>query len=279
MKSRSKKIISICVVVAVILAIAIIFIASPTSVKKNYDMFELEEKTLYKLVIGSGIVYTENNKIVTSEENGNVLFKVEEGQFVEENQVVATIGSSDINAPFDGEVNFLCKNDDKLVVGNEIFQIIDRKNMTMKGNINESDISDVSIGQEVKITLNSSFDSYFGVVTKINKNGVNQNGSTYYEIETTIETTQETNNMDRVYIGMNGDIKIEIGSVQNVAAARVDKVLFQDKQAYLIKKNSSGNLAPMEVEVGFSDGIYIEIKDMTVGEEYYFEAQKSIMMR
>ncbi len=274
MKRNVKKAIIIAIVVVLVIVLIVSISAqSKSAAEAKYDMFTMETGTISKTVISSASVVTDNVITVVSPLDGTLKWKVEDGAYVEDGTIVAYVGAYAIRATFDGEVVFSVPDNTKIKSGTELLKILDFDGMKMRGTVSELDIVSIHIGQEVEISLSSSFDSYTGIVTYIDKQGVNAGGSTYYYVETTIEG----DTTDKIFLGMNGDIKVETDSVENVVIAQLDKISFSGSNASVLVKNESGDFVQTAIEVGFTDGINVEVIGLPSGTEYYYETVVSSM--
>ncbi len=274
MKAKTKKKIYIAVVLVIIAAIAVwVVMANQTPEDAKYDSFTMETGTIKKVVVSSASVAAEDISIGYAPISGEIKLMFEEGDIVEKDDVIAKIGAYAIKAPHDGELYFYVDNEDDVVYGSPIYKIIDFTSIKMTGTVSELDVAIMSIGQEVEITMNSTTDSYIGVVTSIDKEGYNYSGSTYYIVETTIEG----DNLDQIFIGMTGDIKVETGRVEDVVTAQLNKVSFSGSTAYITVKDAEGNFVNQVIEVGFTDGITIEVIGLPEGTVYYYEAEEDVL--
>ncbi len=275
MKAKTKKKIYIAVVLIAIAAVAIwLVIANQTPEDAKYDTFTMETGTIKKVVVSSASVAAEDISIGYAPIGGEIKIYFEDGDIVEKDEVIAKIGAYSIKAPHAGEIYLYVDNEDDVAYGTPIYKIIDFTNIKMVGTVSELDVAIMSVGQEVEITMNSTTDTYTGVVTKIDKEGLNYSGSTYYTVETTIVGE----NLDQIFIGMTGDIKVETGRVEDVVTAQLDKVSFSGSTAYITVKNSEGEFASQIIEVGFTDGITIEVIGLPEGTVYYYESEEDALM-
>lgn len=164
---------------------------------------------------------------------------------------------------------------DKLEPGKNLCTIFDLSYLTMTLNIDELDISQISVGQTVKVSVEALPNkNYEGKVTKISINGITANGVTAYPVTIKLEKTEG------LLPGMNVDASIEVVNKKDVlsvpiaAVARGNRVLvkkqssddqvnFDDKNKTV--KDNKSNSSPIEgyeyvkVEVGISNNEYIEI--------------------
>ncbi len=271
MKTKTKKTVKLVITLVVILAIIIAVIAWPKpDAQGKFDSFTMETGTIKKVIVSSASVVAEDNSMAYSPVSGELKYEVKDGDIVKKDDVVAKIGAYTLKAQHNGEVMYILEDGDDATAGSPVYKLIDFAGMVMQANVSEMDINSVTVGQEVEITMTSSFeDKYTGTVTSINKEGVNMTGSTFYTVKTTIEGE----NTDKIFLGMTGDINIEVGSVDNVTSAELAKVSFNGKKAYVTLKDEAGEYYQKEIEVGFTDGVEIEVIGLPAGTVYYYEAE------
>ena len=122
-----------------------------------------------------------------------------------------------ITSPISGtiiEKNY--KLGDTLESGKILCTIFDLSYLTMTLNIDELDITTVSAGQSVEITVEALPDSvYEGTVTKVNINGTTTGGTTSYPVTIRIDKT------DGLLPGMNVQASIVVTSKKDVVAIPV----------------------------------------------------------
>ncbi|MFI3129142.1 MAG: HlyD family efflux transporter periplasmic adaptor subunit [Bacillota bacterium] len=274
MKAKTKKKIYIAVVLVIIAAIAIwVVVANQEPEDAKYDSFTMETGTIKKVVVSSASVAAEDISIGYAPVSGEIKLYFEEGDTVKKDEVIAKIGAYSIKAPHDGELYLYVDHEDDVAYGTPIYKIIDFSSIKMVGTVSELDVAIMSVGQEVEITMNSSTDTFTGVVTSIDKEGQNYSGSTYYNVETTLEGE----NLEQIFIGMTGDIKVETGRVEDVVTAQLNKISFSGSTAYITVKNAEGEYVNQVIEVGFTDGLTIEVVGLPEGTIYYYEAEEDML--
>lgn len=275
MKAKTKKKIYIAVVLVIIAAIAVwVVVANQTPEDDKYDSFTMETGTIKKVIVSSASVVAEDTTTVYAAVSGEIKYQVDDGAIVAKDDVVAKIGAYTLKAPHDGEVMYIADNEDDVTAGySPLYKIIDFEGMVMQATVSELDISSISVGQEVEITMTASFEnSYTGVVTSIDKEGYNYTGSTYYIVKTSLEGDDLSN----VFLGMTGDINIEIGSVEDVVITDISKISFSGSTAYITLRDAEGVYYNQEIQVGFTDGVYIEVIGLPSGTVFYYEAEDAV---
>jgi HlyD family secretion protein len=105
------------------------------------------------------------------------------------------------------------KAGDKVESGTTLCTIYDLSYLEMTMNIDELDISKVSVGQSVSVTADAvEGKTYTGTITKVSVAGTTTNGTTTYPVTVRIDET------DGLLPGMNVDAEIIISEADNVLA-------------------------------------------------------------
>ena len=172
----------------------------------------------------------------------------------------------EVTAPISGTVvTKSAKAGDKIEGGSSgtLCTIYDLTYLEMTMNIDELDISDVAVGQTVEVTADAvEGKTYTGVVTRVSVAGVTSGGITAYPVTVRIDET------DGLLPGMNVDAEIVIEESRDTLAIpcgalnRGDTVLITAGSPSAV--NALDQEAPegyvyVEVEIGVSDGSYIEV--------------------
>lgn len=241
--------------------------------------------------IGNGTFTYKSESNVVAKVSGEVQkLNVSEGDFVKKNQVVATLESTSLNdeitnaknslrkaelslenqykslnnysikSPISGTViEKYYKKGDKAESGSTLCTIFDLSSLKMTLNIDELDISKISVGQKVNITSESiEGKAYEGIVTKVNINGTTTNGTTTYPITIEIAETEG------LLPGMNVDAEIIIKSYEHVltiplqAVMRGNRVLVPSDVADP-NSNAPEGYKYVEVTTGVANNNYVEI--------------------
>ncbi|MBR5479317.1 MAG: HlyD family efflux transporter periplasmic adaptor subunit [Clostridia bacterium] len=234
---------------------------------------------------------------VTAEVSGTVVsIQANEGSLVSKDQVLITLGGSDlenslqnardnlrnaelsmentqnqldnytIKSPIEGTiVDKEYKTGDTIEGGKTLCTIYDLSYLEMDMSIDELDISKVSVGQSVQITADAVEGKvYTGTITKVSVVSEATNmGATSYPVTVRIDETEG------LRPGMNVDAEIVLAEARDVitvpsgAVNRGNVVLVTENSPSA--KNKTELKAPegyvyVEVETGVSDDNYIEIK-------------------
>jgi HlyD family secretion protein len=169
-----------------------------------------------------------------------------------------------ITSPIAGTiVDKECKAGDKVESGDTLCTIYDLSYLTMTMDIDELDISKVSVGQTVQITADAvEGKTYEGKITKVSVAGTTSNGTTTYPVTVQIDDT------DGLMPGMNVNAVIIVAesdgvlAIPNAAVTRGDLVLVTGDSPSAVnatKDTAPDGYAYVQVETGLSDDDYVEI--------------------
>jgi HlyD family secretion protein len=176
-----------------------------------------------------------------------------------------TLDNYTIKSPIAGTiVDKQYKAGDTVESGKTLCTIYDLSYLEVTLNIDELDISNVSVGQTVQITADAVDGTYTGTITKVSVAGTTTNGTTTYPV-----TVQLTDTGD-LLPGMNIDAVIVVASADDVlaipsaAVERGDLVLVTSSSPSAVnavqEQNAPDGYVYVSVETGISDDDYIEIK-------------------
>ena len=194
---------------------------------------------------------------------------VEAGQDVTEGDNLLRLGNGDtVKAEFGGRVNSLSVAEgDEVISGDALVQVADFTHLKVSFRVDEYDISDVAVGQACTVTATEkTFQSEIASIDYISSAG----GSVAYYTAVAYVDVDEG-----VYPGMQTTVTIPQEEAENVVILKMDALSFDEtNSAYVYMYNDAGALEEVPVEVGVSNGNYVEIKSgLSEGDEVYVEAK------
>ena len=159
-----------------------------------------------------------------------------------------------ISAEFDGRVNTLSVEEgDEVKSGDALIQVADFTHMQVIFRIDEYDIADVSIGQACTVTATAterSFDSKIASIDYISSGG----SVAYYSAVAYVDVGEG------IYPGMQVTLSIPQEEARDVVVLKMDALSFDEtNSAYVWMYGDTGELERVDVEVGVSNGNYVEI--------------------
>lgn len=167
-------------------------------------------------------------------------------------------------------------------IGNSALCLIyDLSAMTFEMYVDELDVMNVEAGQTVNITADALPDETFeGVITNVSLVSNSSGGVTQYPV------TVQINEVGSLLPGMNISGEIVIESAENVltvpadAIQRGNVVYVQDETVTEAQGDVPAGFRSVEVEVGVSDGSYIEIiSGLSEGDAVYVPAHAGSEMQ
>jgi multidrug efflux pump subunit AcrA (membrane-fusion protein) len=150
-----------------------------------------------------------------------------------------------------------------------VCNVLPMDTITITATVDESDITKIDVGMEASITLYALPDQELtAAVTEISKFGSSSGGSSKFTI------TLELPYAENLLPGMNGSVVFTTNSNENVLSVPVAALVDQGTKSviYTALDEKTGALtAPVEVELGVSDGTYVQIlSGLDVDDEIFY---------
>ena len=174
-------------------------------------------------------------------------------------------------ADFDGRVNLVSvKKDDDVAAGDTLVQIADFQHMQVSFRIDEYDIGDVQVGDRCTVTATATEKVFESRVETINYISSSTGNVAYYTATAYVDVDGD------VYPGMQVTVTIPQEEAVDVVILKADALSFTlENQAFVYKKNEEGTLEEVRVEVGVSNGNYVEIRSGLESGETVFAVSKT----
>lgn len=189
--------------------------------------------------------------------DGDKLMRMQNGQTVE--------------AGMDGTVNTISvEAGDDVGSGDTLIQVADFTHLKVSIRVDEYDIGSVKVGDACTITATATekqFDSQIATIDYVSASS----GSVAYYTATAYVDVDEG-----VYPGMQATVTIPREQVENVVILKEAALSFDEtNSAYVWMYNEEGQLEKVPVEVGVSNGNYVEITSgLSDGDEVYVLVQQ-----
>ena len=191
----------------------------------------------------------------------------------EGDKLVRLANGQTVEAGLDGRVNAVSVAEgDPVAAGAALVQVADFTHLKVQLRVDEYDISDVQVGQACSVTATATektFDSEIASIDYISASGGNV---AYYSAVAYVDVDEG------VYPGMQVTVSIPQEEAENVVVLKLDALSFDaQNSAFVYMYDETGALAEVPVEVGVSNGNYVEIKSgLSDGDVVYVEsAQES----
>ena len=175
-----------------------------------------------------------------------------------------------IAAEFDGRVNTVSvEAGDEVAAGTTLVQVADFTHMKVNIRVDEYDISSVSVGQNCTVTATATEQEFDSTIAAIDYISASAGNVAYYTATAYVDVGAG------IYPGMQVTVTIPQEEAENVVILKMDALSFDEaNSAYVYMYNTDGALEEVPVEVGVSNGNYVEIKSgLKDGDEVYVKTE------
>ena len=241
----------------------------------TYDPYTASVGTISKSLSYSGSMQLISNTTYSASSDGKVReVYVSAGQQVKEgDKLIRLSDGTTLTAEFDGTVNKVeVEKGDEVRSGANLVQVTDFDHMQVSFRIGESDIQNVTIGQQVRITVASISANFSAEIDSIDYSTYTGNSVAYY----TAQIKVDTSGIDNIYPGMQATITIPQEEARDVVVLKMDAISASaDNSAFVWKQAEDGSMYEQAVTVGLSNGNYVEIKSgVSDGETVYVQVEE-----
>ncbi|MCT8976774.1 efflux RND transporter periplasmic adaptor subunit [Clostridium sp. CX1] len=195
-----------------------VHISAGDTIKKGQTMFKLDDSDTINSI--------KSKKIEIQQAQSDLNYKLQ------------TAADSTIVSPISGIISGLnIKNGDVTPDDKAMVTVIDISKMKVIVPVDELDIDKIQIGQKTKISVQNIKDkTYEGVVEKISQSGKTSDSVTTFDVTVSID------NPERLKIGMNADVTIEVENKENVLAVPLEAITEKNGKKYVMVQDSAGNV-------------------------------------
>ena len=159
-----------------------------------------------------------------------------------------------ITSPINGTIiEKSAKAGDALSAGSDLCTIYDLSYLEMTINVDELQVSSLSVGQTVQVTADAVQDrTYEGVVTRVSMKGDTSGGTTTYPVTVRIDET------DGLRPGMNANAEIVVAQAKNALAVPNAAVV---RGSYVLVTQDSPSAVNADPDMVAPDGfVYVKVK-------------------
>ena len=153
------------------------------------------------------------------------------------------------------------KAGDALTAGADLCTIYDLSYLVMVINVDELQVSDVSVGQSVQVTADAVPDkTYTGTVTRVSMKGSSNGGTTTYPVTVCIDETEG------LRPGMNANAEIVIAEAKNALAVPNAAIV---RGGYVLVTKDSPSAANADPDMTAPEGyVYVPVKIGVSDDDY-----------
>ena len=167
-----------------------------------------------------------------------------------------------ITAPISGTIiEKDAKVGDAVKAGDTLCIVYDLSYLEMNINVDELQISSISVGQKVQITADAVPDkTYVGTVTRVSMKGASNGGTTTYPVSTRIDDT------DGLRPGMNANAEIVVAKADNALVVPNAAVV---RGSYVLVTKDSPSAANADTAMEAPEGfVYVPVKTGVSDDDY-----------
>ncbi|NLD83417.1 MAG: HlyD family efflux transporter periplasmic adaptor subunit, partial [Clostridiales bacterium] len=228
--------------------------------------------TLSNSLSFSGSLQLIDSKTYTASSASSVrALYVAEGQAVKKGDKLITLANGrSYTADFDGKVNVINYHEgDSVSSGAELLQIADFDHMKVSIRVDEYDISDVSVGENCRITTTATDQVYESTIASINYISSSTGSVAYYTATAYVDV------QPGIYPGMQVTVTVPQEEASNVVILKMDALSFDEtNRAFVYQMGEGEEMIPVYVETGVSNGNYVEIKSgLKANDTVYVQAK------
>lgn len=148
--------------------------------------------------------------------------------------------------------------------GTTVVSIADLTDLLFIGNVNESDVNNVTVGSPVTIHVGALKDkTYHAVVEYVSPKGKDTSGTILFEVKAAISS----DDLSALKAGFSSNAEVEMAHKTGVLTIPEATVTYEGDKSFVFVKGSKGEYEKKEVTLGLSDGIKVEVLSGLTGDE------------
>ena len=234
----------------------------------TYDEYTSTTGTISNSLSFTGNMSLRDSATYTASSGGTVRnVYVRDGDPVKKGQRLVRMSNGSLyTADFDGKVNIVSVSvGDEVAAGDTLIQIADFEHMQVSFRVDEYDIGDVQVGEPCTVTATATEKTFLSAIDTINYISSSTGNVAYYTATANVDVD------GGVYPGMQVTVTIPQEEAVDVVVLKADALSFNlENQAFVYKMTEDETLEEVKVEVGVSNGNYVEIRSgLESGETVY----------
>ena len=148
--------------------------------------------------------------------------------------------------------------------GTTVVSIADLTDLLFIGNVNESDVNNVTVGAPVTIHVGALKDkTYHAVVEYVSPKGKDTSGTILFEVKAAISG----DDLSALKAGFSSNAEVEMAHKSGVLTIPEATVTYEGDTSFVFVKGGKGEYEKKEVTLGLSDGIKVEVLSGLTGDE------------
>ena len=144
--------------------------------------------------------------------------------------------------------------------GTTIATVADMSKMIFEGKVDESEVGKLEEGKEISVVLGAINEQEFPAkLTFVAPKGIEENGAVQFTIKADVEVEQST----KIRAGYSANAEIQIESKDSILCIKEALLQFNriTEKPFVEMMKDDGSFKKVNVELGLSDGINVEITD------------------
>lgn len=238
----------------------------------TYDTYTATRGTISNSMSFSGSLALRDSATYTASSNATVRnVYVQNGDSVKKGERLVRLSNGSIcTADFDGKVNMVSVEvGDEVNAGATLVQIADFEHLQVSFRVDEYDIGEVRTGVACTVTATATEKVFQSEVQSINYISASTGNVAYYTATAYVDVEGD------VYPGMQVTVTIPQEEAVDVVILKADALSFTlENQAFVYKMKEDETLEEVQVEVGVSNGNYVEIKSGLESDETVYVVSK-----
>jgi len=185
---------------------------------------------------------------------------------------VTQAGDIEIFAEISGEISEIyVEENEALVTGTKIMDIVDYDNLEVKVKIDEYDLGALSVGKEVTVTINQLGKDVVGKVSEISKEAETVNEVSFFTASIDLEKNPD------LRVGLSVEVKATNKKAAGATTISMKALQFDNgNNPFVYYRDSKGDVASKPVKAGINDGTNVQILDgVKAGEAVLIPAVKA----
>ncbi|NLI21659.1 MAG: HlyD family efflux transporter periplasmic adaptor subunit [Clostridiales bacterium] len=233
-----------------------------------YDSYTVQTGDIHTTKSFSATLSVKKSETFTTSEECTVReIYVQSGDEVKKGDQLILLSTGELfTASFEGVVNEIrVKAGDWLWRNFTVVQICDLEHLEVSMNVDEYDVKELSIGQACTVSVISLGMDFDTAIAHINRVSQAQGNVAFYSV--TCDLTVPEN----VLPGMQATVTLASDSVAGVVTLDIAALAFdENRDPFVLVKQSDGTYVETPVETGLSDGMTVEIKSgLSAGQTVY----------
>ena len=235
-----------------------------SSISTIIEEKQVEIRNITKTLTSSGEIQTASTEkiFLTTTKYFETMCVEKDDMVMEGENILKYADGTYLVAPYDCLVSsYSVPTSGSICASSNYIEISNLKNLQISLSINENEISNISVGMEVIITLTADTSkTYTGKVSKISSVGNYQSSGSTFEVNVSFE------NDGNAKIGMSVSCEINIAELKDVIAVPINAVQENKNKKYVIVLEN-GEEKETEIQTGLADDKYVQVISGLEGEE------------